>query len=110
MAGFGLMALWGLVTWAIRRGPGRPFWWLLAFLQITLIVQLVAGLVLLARGGGLGILHYLYGVGFPAAVLVAAHWVARDTFRERPWLPFAFAGFFAFGLTLRSAMTGLGIG
>lgn len=110
VGGFGLLWLWGMGTWIVRRGPGRPFWWLLAFLQVTLLLQLVAGSVLLARGGGRGILHYLYGVGFPAAVLVAAHWLAREAFQDRPWAPFAVAGFFAFGLTLRALTTGLGIG
>ena len=110
VGGFALLWLWGLATWMIRRGPGRPYWWLLAFLQVTLLVQLVAGIVLLARGGSLGVLHYLYGVGFPVLVLVAAHWLAREAFQERPWAPFAVAGFFAFGLTLRALATGLGIG
>jgi hypothetical protein len=42
-------------------------------------------------------------------VLVVAHVVARGMERE-PWIPFAWAGFFCFGLTLRALMTGLGIG
>jgi hypothetical protein len=37
--------------------------------------------------------------------------LARDeNFRDRPWIPFAFASFICFGLTLRALMTGLGIG
>ncbi len=110
VGGFGLLGLWGLVTWIVRRGPGRAFWWLLAFVQVTLMAQLVGGLVLFGLGGRRGVLHYLYGVAFPAAVLVAAHWLARETFPDRPWVPFAVGGFVAFGLTLRALTTGLGIG
>lgn len=110
VGGFALLMLWGLVTWLIRRGPGRAFWWVLGTLQAALIVQLLVGLVLLLMGGGRGVLHYLYGVGFPALILVGAHWLAREAFADRPWAPFAVGSFFIFGLTLRALMTGLGIG
>ena len=110
VGGFALLWLWGLGAWIARRGPGRPFWWLVASLQVALLVQLVAGVALLIGGGDRGVLHYLYGVGFPALVLGAAHWLAREAFAERPWVPFALAGFVAFGLTLRALMTGLGVG
>jgi hypothetical protein len=53
-------------------------------------------------------------------VLVIAHVVARETRRMAPsartgrtmapWVPFAWASFICFGLTLRGLMTGLGIG
>lgn len=110
VGGFGLLWLWGLATWIVRRGPGRAFWWLLGALQVSLIAQLVAGLVLLAAGGSQSILHYAYGVVFPVLVLVAAHWLAREVMPERPWAPFAVGAFFTFGLTLRALTTGLGIG
>jgi hypothetical protein len=108
VGGFGLLWLWGMGTWAIRRGPGRPFWWLLGFLQATLLVQGVVGVVLLVTGLRASALHYVYGVIFPILVLVVAHVFAREAFAHRPWLPFALASFFVFGLTLRALMTGLG--
>lgn len=107
---FALMALWGLAAWVVRRGPGKAFWWLLTFVQVILLAQVAAGLILLAMGRTQGLLHILYGSLFPIAVLAAAHWLARDAFEHRPWVPFAIAGFFAFGLTLRALFTGLGIG
>lgn len=110
VAGFGLMFLWGLVAWIVRRGPGRGFWWLVAYVQVVLIVQLVGGLVLLALGGRPQILHYAYGIAFPALVLFVAHRLSRDRFTDRPWAPFAIGAFFAFGLTLRGFMTGSLIG
>jgi len=110
VGGFALLTLWGLGTWLIRRGPGRGFWWLLGGLQAALILQLVAGVILLAMGGSRDMLHYLYGVAFPVLILVGAHWLAREAFANRPWAPFAVGSFFIFGLTLRALMTGLGIG
>jgi hypothetical protein len=110
VVGFGLMTLWGLATWILRRGPGRPFWWLLTYLQVALLVQALAGGILFVLGGRAALLHYVYGVVFPVLVLIVAHVVAREIFSHRPWAPFALAAFFCFGLTGRALMTGLGIG
>jgi hypothetical protein len=110
VVGFGLLFLWGLATWLLRRGPGRAYWWLLTFVQVSLLVQLVGGLVLIVSGGRMPWLHYVYGIWFPALVLIVAHWLAREAFADRPWAPFALAGFFSLGLTLRALLTGLGIG
>ena len=106
--GFGLLTLWGLATWIVRRGPGRAYWWLLTYLQVTLLVQAIAGAILFALGGRASLLHYVYGVIFPVLVLAVAHVLARELFARRPWASFALAGFFCFGLTTRALMTGLG--
>lgn len=105
---FGLLFLWGILTWIVRRGPGRVFWWLLTFVQVTLLLQLVAGTILLLAGGRRPLLHYVYGVIFPALVLAVAHVVAREQLADRPWLAFTAASFFSLGLTLRALMTGFG--
>lgn len=110
VGGFGLMMLWGLGTWIVRRGPGRAFWWLLTYLQVALVAQLVAGTVLLLLGGSRPLLHYVYGVVFPVLILITAHVVGRDALKHKPWAAFALAAFFNLGLTLRALMTGLGIG
>ena len=107
---FGLLMLWGLATWVIRRGPGRAFWWLVAAVQVALITQLLGGVILLVMGGRPPLLHYAYGIVFPVMLLLFAHWAAREVVPERPWAAFAVASFIAFGLTLRALTTGLGIG
>jgi hypothetical protein len=109
VGGFALLWLWGLATWILRRGPGRAFWWVLGFIQVTLLVQAVVGLVLVTGGGRPPLLHYVYGLVFPVLVLITAHVLARDAFAHRPWAPFALAAFFSFGLTLRALMTGAGL-
>ncbi len=105
---FALIWLWGMGALLFRRGPGRRYWWLVAFVQGTLLAQAAAGVILLLMGGRASSLHYVYGVVFPVLVLMVAHVLAREQFAHRPWLPFALASFFCFGLTLRALMTGLG--
>lgn len=105
---FALIALWGLLFVAIKRDPGRFFWWPIAAVQVLVGLQLAAGVVLLLLGYPLPqLLHMGYGV-FAAVALVWAHLKARVE-PDRPWAAFAWASFFAFGLTLRAFMTGLGI-
>jgi hypothetical protein len=106
---FGVLWLWGLGTWILRRGPGRAFWWLVGFVQASVLVQAVIGVALLIGGGRVPALHYVYGAVFPVLVLTVAHVLARDAFAHRPWAPFALAAFFSFGLTLRALMTGMGL-
>ena len=106
---FGVIWLWGMGALLFRRPPARQYWWLLAFVQVTLLLQGLAGVILLLMGGRASALHYVYGVIFPVLVLMVAHVVAREQFSHRPWLPFALAAFFCLGLTLRALMTGLGL-
>jgi hypothetical protein len=110
VSAFGVMFLWGLVSFIVKREPNQWWWRLLAVLQVILILQLAAGLTLLALGHGLGLLHYAYGALFPAIVLVGAHVIARGLDDEEDaWKVFAVASFFLFGLTLRALTTGLGL-
>ena len=107
VAAFGVIWVWGLGVWIVRRGPGRYFWWVVAYVQATTLIQAVVGGILLVAGGRPPALHYVYGAVFPVLVLLTAHVLARDAFAHRPWAPFALAAFFSFGLTLRALMTGL---
>jgi len=110
VSAFGVMFLWGLVAFIAKREPNQWWWRLLAALQVILIVQLAAGLTLLALGRTRPLLHYAYGAVFPAVVLVGAHVIARGLDDEADaWKVFAVAGFFLFGLTLRALTTGLGL-
>ena len=111
VAGWFAMFLWGLIAFIVKREPNPWFWRLLAVLQVLLVVQLGAGLLLLALGNRAeGLLHYLYGVVFPAVVLVVGHVLGRGMENEEDaWKVFAVAAFFIFGLTLRALTTGLGL-
>jgi hypothetical protein len=123
---FAIGWLWGLAAWIARRGPGAAYWVWLPIAQVVAGLQAVFGIVLLILGrsveaGGTlgGLLHYIYGL-LPLLLFVVAHVIARAGnasmlgFSEErlvaPWVPFAWASFICFGLTLRALMTGLGIG
>jgi hypothetical protein len=109
VAMFAVLFLWGIGAKLFKRGPGDWFWRWLVLVQVIVGVQTIVGIVLFVTGHRADtLLHYAYGF-FPIAVLVVAHVLARGMERE-PWIPFAWAGFFCFGLTLRALMTGLGIG
>jgi hypothetical protein len=104
-----ILPLWGLIALLVRREPNRWFWGVVAVLQTAIVLQLIAGIVLLAMGRRLpSLLHFLYGVVFPAVVLAVGHVIGRGLANEEDtWKVFAVAGFFVFGLTLRALTTGL---
>jgi hypothetical protein len=111
VSGWGLLFLWGAGAWLLRRDPTAWFWRLLAVLQVSLGLQLIAGIVLLLSGRRLpSLLHLGYGVVFPVVALTLAHVLARsleDDFEAHKI--FTVAGFVVFGLTLRALTTGLGL-
>ena len=110
VGGFALMLLWGGIALLLKRDATEWFWRLLAVLQALLILQIVAGTVLLIAGHRQSFLHYAYGSLFPAIVLVFAHVLGRGMGSERDsLLVFTAASFFLFGLTLRALTTGLGL-
>jgi hypothetical protein len=114
---FAIGWLWPLGAAIARRGPGDLYWRWLTLAQVAAGLQVVIGVVLLVLGKRpTEWLHYVYGFG-PIVILVIAHALARDLQHTQPrakpiqpWVPFAFAAFICFGLTLRGLMTGLGIG
>jgi hypothetical protein len=110
VAGWGVLFLWGVGLFILRRDAGRVYWGLLTVLQVLLGLQLLAGLVLFAMGGRPSLLHYLYGAVFPAIILLVCHVFSRGLEKPPYHLFFTIGAFFIFGLTGRALMTGLGIG
>jgi hypothetical protein len=108
--GWGVLFLWGVGLFILKRDAGRLYWGLLTVLQVLLGLQLLAGLVLFAAGGRPSLLHYLYGAVFPAIVLVVCHVFSRGLEKPPYHLFFTIGAFFVFGLTARALMTGLGLG
>jgi hypothetical protein len=110
VAGWGVLFLFGVGLWLAKRDANRVYWGLLTVLQVLLGIQLLAGLVLFASGGRPPLLHYLYGVVFPALVLGVCHVFTRGLEKPPYHTFFTIGSFFVFGLTARALMTGLGIG
>lgn len=63
-----LAGVWGAYSW-IRERPSEGFWYALRIAQVTTVLQVALGSILLLLGHGApDALHYLYGV---LAVVVA---------------------------------------
>jgi hypothetical protein len=120
---FALGWIWGLGARLVRRHPGDGYWIWLTAAQVAAGAQALLGTILLVVGRRLeaagalgGTLHYVYGY-LPLLLFVFAHVVARAGNARaigidrpvQPWVPFAWASFICFGLTLRALMTGLGL-
>jgi hypothetical protein len=110
VAGWGVLFLFGIGLFLTKRDAGRLYWGLLTVLQILLVIQLLAGLVLLFGGSRQPLLHYFYGAVFPALVIGVCHVFTRGLEKPPYHLFFTIGSFFVFGLTARALMTGLGIG
>lgn len=64
-------AAWGSVCWS-RGIVSTPFWWLLRIAQVSVVVQVIFGLVLLAQGHRPpDDLHYIYAITPLIVALVA---------------------------------------
>jgi hypothetical protein len=62
LASNALAAVWGGIAW-LRGQPSVGFWYVLRVAQASVVVQVVLGLILLARGSRPpDALHYLYGI------------------------------------------------
>ena len=58
-----LAGAWGGVAW-LRRSPSVVFWYLLRAAQVVVVMQVVLGLILLARDSRAPDgLHFVYGIG-----------------------------------------------
>lgn len=122
---FSIGWLFGLALRIGRRPAGEWFWRWLVAAQVVAVLQAILGTMMLVAGrrlntGGTlgGVLHYVYGY-LPLLLFIIAHVIARagnasmlgfdEGRRIAPWVPFAWASFICFGLTLRALMTGLGL-
>jgi hypothetical protein len=71
LASNAVAGVWGAVWW-LRGFPSASFWWLLRVAQVTVVVQVVIGLLLLARGASAPDgLHVAYGVSLLVVTLVS---------------------------------------
>ncbi len=77
----GIAGLWGGIAW-LRRRPSVAFWYLLRVAQAAVVLQVLAGTVLLLLGNQAPeALHYVYGV-LPLLVTLLAE-AARAGAAER---------------------------
>ncbi len=101
----------------LRKTAEAPKWFRAVqyYVENVLVLQTVLGLILFlvlgrrVAGGDLVFLHYFYGSLFPLIAIISGRiaGLRRDAYEYVGW---TWGAFFAWGLTTRALMTGLGIG
>lgn len=110
---FVLLFLWGIGLRLLRRDESPAgIWAVQHWTENLLVVQTVAGLVLLLLGRRVQAvhdpvvwLHYFYGSLFPLIAVVGGR-IAGLRREHREYLGITWGAFFALGLTLRALQTG----
>jgi hypothetical protein len=93
-------------TWALAANwlealRGKALWWFTGVAQITVVVQVLLGVILLRTSGvALPRFHAFYG--FVALVSVAIIYSYRSQLRHRVYLLYGFGGLFVMGLGIRA--------
>jgi hypothetical protein len=105
------------VVLRMRGADEAPKWFraLQYYVENVLVLQTVIGTVLFfamgkrVAGGDLVFLHYFYGSLFPLIAVISGRisGLRRET---RQYVGWTWGAFFAWALTTRALMTGLGIG
>lgn len=99
----GLVGLWGLIL-ARRDTVPRPFYWGVGIAVVSLLSQVVNGVVVMNTSEiDPGDQHVFYG-GVIAATFSFAY-IYRAQFRKRPALYYGLLLLFAMGLGIRGIMT-----
>lgn len=96
----GLVGLWGLALAIARRQPGRAFAIARALAIAAILIQVVAGTILFARGHDVAAFHVFYGVVI--AITLALAYVYRAQLARRPALAYGLLLLFVMGLGIRA--------
>lgn len=107
IVGNGLAGLWALAAHRDERFRVKQLWWLTAFAEIAVFVQVALGVLILQdhKGDDYGF-HVLYG--FSAAFAVGIIYSYRAQLKEKKYLLYGFGGLFIMGLGLRLLTIGQG--
>lgn len=99
----GIAGAWALGAHRYTRLRGRPLWWYTGVAEITMVVQIVVGVMMVNRLGiELPGLHALYG--FSGLIAIGIVYSYRSQLRHRLYLLYAGGGFFLMGLGIRAML------
>lgn len=106
LVGNAIVILWALLLYALGKKSGTLFFRLIAFLQVLVLVEVAAGVTMMAAGLGTNLGHLLYAVlnaGLAVARLLAHGRLVRA--RQRGLLWQTFLALMAIALVARSSVT-----
>jgi len=98
----GLVGLWG-VAMARRESVPRVYYWGIGVAVVSLLAQILIGLIVMSQGVEPGNQHVFYGVVI--AVTFTFVYIYRAQFRKRPTLYYGLLLLFTMGLGIRGIMT-----
>ena len=103
----GLAGVWALAAHRDERFRVKQLWWVTAFAEIAVFVQVILGVIILQshKGEDYGF-HVLYG--FSAAFAVGIIYSYRSQLAEKKYLLYGCGGLFIMGLGLRLLTIGQG--
>lgn len=103
----GIAGAWALGAhrWTALRG--RPLWWYTGAAELTMVLQIVVGVIMVNRlGVELPGLHALYG--FSGLIAIGIIYSYRAQLRHRLYLLYGGGGLFLMGLGIRAMVLGPG--
>ncbi|MFZ1490987.1 MAG: hypothetical protein WAS51_13685 [Ilumatobacteraceae bacterium] len=101
----GLAGLWALAAHRFRSLRSRALWWFTLVAELTILVQVVLGVLLVNRYKlQFPEFHAFYGfVGIIAAAIIYSY---RNQMQHRLYLLYGFGGLFLMGLGIRAMLVG----
>jgi hypothetical protein len=101
--GNGLAGLWALAAARWPRFRHRTFWWFTGFAQVTVFVEVILGVWLMAAHDiEVPQFHTFYGfLGIIAVAIIHSY---RQQLRHRLYLLYGLGGLFVMGLAIRAAL------
>jgi hypothetical protein len=99
----GIAGIWALGAHRYVVLRGQPLWWYTGLAEITMVVQIVVGVLMVNRLGiELPGLHALYG--FSGLIAIGIVYSYRQPMRHRLYLLYAGGGLFLMGLGIRAML------
>jgi hypothetical protein len=103
----GIAGVWALGAHRVEALRGRPLWWYTGAAEMTMVVQIIVGVLMVSRLGiELPELHALYG--FSGLIAIGIVYSYRSQMRHRLYLLYGGGGLFLMGLGIRAMVLGPG--
>lgn len=103
--GNALAGVWCLGAHWIPALRVKALWWFVVFVEATIFVQVVLGVIMVA-GQGFEAPQFHMFYGFVAIIAVAILYSYRNQMRAHQYLLYGFGGLFLMGLGIRAMLVG----
>lgn len=101
----GLAGAWALAAHGVPGLRARALWWFTGFAQLTIAVQVVLGVAMVAGSGREAPEFHMF-YGFVALAAVGIIYSYRHQMAQRIYLLYGFGGLFLMGMAIRAMFIG----